>query len=114
MPESVIEPLRNRDDFGELRESGRTVNTPFLRFRYVKNETSSWKIGYAIGRPYGNAVQRNRLRRRLRHCWADAGVKAAHGGGLILVSPTRQTNEASFTQLLDAVRILMHELVTTS
>lgn len=29
------------------------------------------RVGYAIGRRFGTAVQRNRMRRRLRHCVAS-------------------------------------------
>lgn len=45
-----------------------------LRARVVIGETTpvnSLKLGFTIGRKFGSAVQRNRMRRRLRHCVAE-------------------------------------------
>ena len=59
------------------------------------------RVAFAIGRPVGNAVTRNRLRRQLREALRsldDAGA-VARGRYLVLVSPGAALS--SFTELRD-------------
>lgn len=55
------------------------------------------QVGYAIGRPYGGAVARNRLRRRLR------ALMNLHGGplqpGSYLIGATPGASNQDFDQL---------------
>ncbi len=62
-------------DFLALRARGARLRTPNLRARFVPGPTpqdSVPRVAFAVGRSFGNAVQRNRARRRLRHALAEA------------------------------------------
>jgi ribonuclease P protein component len=51
------------------------------------DEATVPRVGYAIGRHCGNAVTRNRLRRRLRAVVADLAVTLPPGAYLVSGSP---------------------------
>ncbi len=63
------------------------------------------QVGYALGRGYGSAVSRNRLRRRLRALMADHEQSMSPGVYVFGASP--RAKEASFAQLsADLQRLL--------
>lgn len=66
-------------------------------------------VGYAIGRPYGGAVERNRLRRRLRVLMASHGEALVPGSYLVGVTPA--ANRQDFAQLEASVNRLIGSIL---
>jgi ribonuclease P protein component len=67
----LISGIADRAVFGQIRKSGRHVRSADLRFRFLTTGTGADlagtpQVAYSISRKVGNAVVRNRLRRRLR------------------------------------------------
>jgi ribonuclease P protein component len=66
--------LTGRAEFARLRHAGRRVRSGPLWLVWAPPAVEGPpRIAFAIGRPVGGAVVRNRLRRRLRAVIADAG-----------------------------------------
>jgi len=61
------------------------------------------RVGYAIGRHAGNAVQRNRIRRRLRAAVERAEREGRLAPGAYLVGAGPEALTMSFTELERAV-----------
>lgn len=90
----LIGRLHQRDDFRLLAREGLTVRRGPLRvrFRSVKGriDDPSVRVAYAIPRIVGSAVERNRIRRRLRALIVDLYRRrqgVPFGDYLIRVSP---------------------------
>lgn len=60
--------LRRRTEFTDVVRRGRRTSRGPLTFHLASADDSpSPRVGFVIGKVVGNAVTRNRLRRRLRH-----------------------------------------------
>jgi ribonuclease P protein component len=58
--------LRRRADFEALGRQGTARSTRLLVLRWMRNGRAETRIGLSTPRTLGGAVQRNRVRRRLR------------------------------------------------
>jgi ribonuclease P protein component len=83
-----IGPVRRRRTFDRLRRSRYRGRSGPLSVTYVEqNPSSGREFAYAVGRPVGTAVARNRLRRRLRAIAADAAPALPAGAYLVGAGP---------------------------
>jgi ribonuclease P protein component len=83
-----IGPVRRRQTFDLLRHSRHLGRSGPIVVGYV--EQTSWskaEVAYAIGRPVGTAVTRNRLRRRLRAIVAEAASSLPAGAYVVRAGP---------------------------
>ena len=81
-------PIRSRQTFDQLRRSGRRGRCGPLTVSYLPEP--SWehpRVGYAIGRRVGNAVVRNRLRRRLRAIVSEQAPDLPAGAYMVVSGP---------------------------
>lgn len=92
--------------FTDLREQGVRVRAGWLWCSMVIDPSLDQPhVGYAIGRRVGGAVERNRIRRRLRALLAQYGSDLPPGRYLIGVSPRQPL--PSWQELASAVERLM-------
>ena len=72
---------------------------------YRKNGTKGNRVGFSVSKKYGNAVQRNKIRRRLKEIVAMERLKLKAGYDMIFVV-RKNARDASFGQLRQAVGAL--------
>ena len=58
--------LLHRRDFLRVYDEGRRVNEQGFLLFYLRNEAGRHRLGLTVPRKLGNAVHRNRVKRRLR------------------------------------------------
>ena len=81
MPRSspLIRTLRKRDDFLRLNRGRKLVNTYFiLRYLPAPPAQAEMRVGLTVTTKCGNAVVRNRIKRRLRALVRDVMPDLAH------------------------------------
>jgi ribonuclease P protein component len=64
---------------------------------FVDASLSSPQVGYALGRPFGSAVRRNRLRRQLRELVKTR--ESAMVGGVYVFGASRRADGTEFAEL---------------
>lgn len=94
----LIWRIRDRDAFARLSTQGRRVGSGVLWCTFLLDEQAiPPRVAFAIGRAFGSAVARNRLRRRLRALLA--GAQLPPGWYLVGARPTaadRNFSELAF------------------
>lgn len=111
----LIERIGDRATFVYLRRTGRRVRRGAITVTFARDapvdhpETNHPRAAYAIGRGVGNAVQRNRLRRRLRTIMSEQGPQLASGAYLVGAGP--KAAELSFGELRTTVSKALEEAV---
>jgi ribonuclease P protein component len=100
-PVGLIWRVRDRATFALLARAERHARGP-VTIRFVPGESEAPpRVAYAVG-GVGNAVVRNRLRRRLRAAVAGAEVELS-AGGAYLVSARREALTMPFDALVEAL-----------
>ena len=87
-PPAVLAPVRSRRTFEDLRRARARGRSGPLSVVFVPQSTwSRCEVAYAINRKLGNAVTRNRLRRRLRSILCGQAPSLPAGAYLIGTGP---------------------------
>ena len=90
----LIGRLHSRDEFERLRRHGTRVRSGVLWCVMLNDpDLDGPRMAFAIGRPAGNAVERNRARRRLREAFRRVSLP----NGLYLVGLTGSARSVSFS-----------------
>ena len=98
--------LRSRRDFARIQASGRSRADRLMTVRFVPNQLGYDRFGLATGRRIGGAVERNRVRRRIRELVRQSAL-ATQGGCDILIVARPASAEASFPELRAALGRLL-------
>lgn len=91
--------LRRAADFQRVVRRGRRASTDTLVVHALCEEGGRQpQVGFVVGRRVGNAVTRNRVRRRLRHLMRDR-VGGLPGGMLVVARANTSASSADFHRL---------------
>ncbi|HNT54908.1 MAG TPA: ribonuclease P protein component [Anaerolineaceae bacterium] len=93
-------------DFQRVRRSGRTYAHPLVVLKVARGESPAVRVGVAAGRVTGNAVERNRAKRRIRACMDGLLPRLTPGWDLILLA-RQPIHAATFEQLRIALETLL-------
>lgn len=80
--------LSRSRDFDAVYRQGRSVSTRYLTLHWFPRDDEPEgepRLGLAVPKAVGNAVARNRVKRRLREAWHEAGA-AAPGRDYVLAA----------------------------
>jgi len=78
--------LRRKDDYAHLRQTGRAWRHPFLILSVAPNDLTHNRYGFVTSRHLGNAVTRNRVRRRLRAVVQEVHPHVLPGHDIALIA----------------------------
>jgi ribonuclease P protein component len=90
--------LSRSRDFDAVHRRGRSVSSRFLVLYWLpQEEQAEPRIGFAVPRAAGGAVERNRIKRRLREVWHERleHVPAGHDYVLIVRPGLAEAAEAN-------------------
>ena len=102
-PPSPLGRLARDEEFRRVyREGARRANT-LVVIHARPNGLDSVRLGVAVGRRFGRAVERNRLRRRLREAVSANRTRIVVGVDLVVV-PRPAAATAAFAAIRDSVK----------
>ncbi len=107
--------LKQNSDFRLVYTRGRSAVSPRVVLYCRKNRRQGNRVGFTVSRKLGNAVTRNRVRRRLREIMRLHDGDLRRGYDLILVARTRAVNtdyqklESDVLRCLEQLQLLKKE-----
>lgn len=98
------ERLKQHQDFAAVYRQGKQYRDKLLVLRTLRTGCDGIRVGFTTSRAVGNAVVRNRVKRRLR---AAVQTLSLDGGWDIVFNARRITSGADYQQLRKSVERLM-------
>ncbi len=90
-------------DFERVYEKGRRLFSKHITVFYLRRESGNCaRIGYTVSRALGGAVDRNRMKRRLREAVRMARIPAAVPVDIV-INPKKSLLKTDFEALLEEV-----------
>ncbi len=98
--------LTDPDRFRQVREAGTSFSHPLLILCVMGNDVGASRAGFTASRRVGNAVERNRARRRMREAVRQMWDLIEPGWDMVWIArPT--LNQAPFTDVQAACARLL-------
>jgi ribonuclease P protein component len=98
--------LRHKADFDAIARGGTARSNRLLVLRWLHNERAETRVGLSTPRTLGGAVQRNRVRRRLRELVRERYGEMGAGWDLLLIARP-EASLASHAELRAALGSLL-------
>ena len=102
----MLPTIRRRADFEAIGRHGTARSTPLLVLRSLRTDRAETRIGLSTPRTPGGAVQRNRVRRRLRELLRERLERIGPGWDLLLIARPA-AGDASHAELGAAIDALL-------
>jgi ribonuclease P protein component len=101
-----VPTIRAREDFARIGSKGRSRSDRLMVVRFVPNGRDHDRFGISTGRRLGGAVQRNRVRRRVREVLRQDTNETGHGWDILIVARPPAV-DASFDELRSTLQRLL-------
>jgi ribonuclease P protein component len=98
--------LLKHSDFERVYKQGRRHFSPHLTAFYLLRQSgdlSGPRVGFTVGRVLGGAVERNRIKRRLREA-VRLNLAALSAPVDVVINPKKSVLDLEFAQLRDEIR----------
>ncbi len=98
--------LKRHNDFTRLYRSGKSVKSKNAVILVHSNRVGKTRVGFSVTKKIGNAVKRNRCRRRLKEAVYAYNDRLKQGYDIVFVARHRD-NESPFDELTKEVGFLL-------
>jgi len=96
-----LQRLRQRADFIAAASGAKAPATGFVLQSRERRDQAPPRVGYTVSKKVGNAVERNRVRRRLREVVRLTGAQGMQAGRDYVVVGRRAALDLTFSRLID-------------
>lgn len=97
--------LKNNYEFRRLYAKGKSAVTPLMAVYYRRNGTPGNRLGITVGKKVGNAVTRNRVRRRLKESYRLSEELLRTGYDIVIVARVKSKDAAYQALEADMLRL---------
>jgi ribonuclease P protein component len=100
--------LRRKTDFEALARGGTARSTSLLVLRCLRTSGATTRVGFSTPKSLGGAVQRNRVRRRLRELVRERYGELGTGWDLLVIARPAAA-QATFAELREALTTVLRQ-----
>ena len=90
--------LKRHKEFRFTYRTGKRVSTDCFTLVTARNRDKRLQVGFSVSKKVGNAVERNRCKRRLKACFSGLLSSVKQNGNLIFVAK-REALDIPFSQM---------------
>ena len=112
---SKVQSMPTRRDFLQARNKGQKALARGLAIQAIQRESDIWRVGLTASKKIGNAVCRNRARRRMRALARQHLATIARPGIDYVLIARHDTNSCDWQELvaglIKAIRYLHHKML---
>ena len=98
--------LRRNSHFLRVRRFGKTYASPLMVLAFVRNELNHSRFGFVVSKRLGNAVQRNKVKRRLREATRVRLPSIKSGFDLVFIA-RRPITQAAYEEIEQSLEHLL-------
>lgn len=88
--------IQKKEDFAFIIKNMKPIYSKNFRYHIYKKETNNYRFGFSISKKYGNAVERNLLKRRLKNIIKMYNIEK---GLDIIIMPKTSVREITFNEM---------------
>jgi ribonuclease P protein component len=107
---AAMERLKRRTDFRAAASGMRAQSSAFVLQARRRIDEGSARVGFTVSRQVGNAVERNRVRRRLRELARLAAPEGLHAGHDYVLIGRRTALEVPFGQMMQELEAVLDRI----
>ena len=100
--------LRHNVDFQRVRRNGKSNASALMVLAFLRNELDYSRFGFVVSKRLGRAVQRNRIKRRLREATRLRTAQIRPGFDLVFIA-RQPINQASYSEIERFLEQLLKE-----
>ena len=98
--------LRRNNDFQQVRQHGKFNASPLMVLAFLRNELDHSRFGFVVSKRLGKAVQRNKIKRRMREATRLRIPQIKPGFDLVLIA-RQPIREANYTEIEQSLQHLL-------
>ena len=100
--------LRHNSDFRRVRQHGKSYASPIMVLAFLRNELNHNRFGFVVSKRLGKAVQRNKIKRRMREAVRHRISQIKPGFDVILIA-RKQINRATMRDISQTLDYLLEK-----
>jgi ribonuclease P protein component len=100
--------LRHNVDFQRVRRNGKFHASPLMVLAFLRNELDRSRFGFVVSKRLGKAVQRNRIKRRMREVIRLYMSQIKPGFDLVFIA-RQSLSQASYAEIEQLLEKLLKE-----
>jgi ribonuclease P protein component len=98
--------LRRNKEFRYVYRRGKSVSDKYFVLIYIKTKTPRLKVGFSVSKKLGNAVHRNKVKRRMKEAFFSMLTDVSQTS-LIVFVPRERAKDLEYSSILASLRSLL-------
>ncbi len=98
--------LRRNKEFRYVYRRGKSVSDKYFVLIYIRTKTPRLKVGFSVSKKLGNAVHRNKIKRRMKEAFFSMLTEVSKTSQIVFV-PRERAKDLEYSSILASLGSLL-------